>query len=79
MKASSSVIQNKLVIPIITNKRSENICPLFHTEEDTKQHISECNEAENKFNLRGEKGKDCIDIVQKYKTNSENRNKHSKI
>ena len=54
-----------------TKSRNSSPCALFHMEEDTKEDISKCNEAENEFNLIYKKGKDCKDIVQKCKTNNE--------
>ena len=54
-----------------TKSRNSSLCALFHMEEDTKEDISKCNEAENKFNLIYKKGKDFKDIVQKFKTNNE--------
>ena len=54
-----------------TNSRNSSPCALFLMEEDTKEDISKCNEAENEFNLIYKKGKDCKDIVQKCKTNNE--------
>ena len=54
-----------------TKSRNSSLCALFHMEEDTKEDISKCNEAENEFNLIYKKGKDYKDIVQKFKKNNE--------
>ena len=58
-------------------KRNESniTCPLYSTEEATKEHIMVCQEGSNTNNLLNENEKDWEKIVTTYKYNKENREK----
>ena len=50
-----------------------NRCPMCQSEEDTTEHVLECNNGDKKFNLNDERGKECGEIVEIYRKNKKNR------
>ena len=43
------------------------------SEEDTTEHVLECNKEDKKFNLNDERGKEWGEMVEIYRRNKENR------
>ena len=46
---------------------------MCQSEDDTTEHVLECNKADKKFNLNNEKGIKWGEIVKIYRKNKENR------
>ena len=54
-------------------KDLDSRCPMYQSEEDTTEHVLECNKGDKKFNMNDERGKEWGEIIEIYRKNNINR------
>ena len=54
-------------------KGLDSRCPMCQSEEDTTEHVLECNKGDKKFNMNDERGKEWGEIIEIYRKNNINR------